>query len=69
MFTVHVRGLTARRGSAKDAAGLYAETERSKLEREQIGPYRFPSHPGAQARGRPTKRSRRLIHKFRGEPL
>lgn len=69
MFTVHVRGLSARRGSAKDAAGLYTETEGSKFNREQLGLYRLPSHPGAQARGRPTKRSRRLIHKFRGEPL
>jgi len=69
MFTVQVQELSARRGSAKDAARLYTETERSKLEREQTGLYRLQPHPGAQARGRPTKRSRRLIHKFRGEPL
>jgi len=69
MFTVHVRELSARRGAAKDAATLYTETERSKLDREQTGPYRLPPHPGARARGRPTKRSRRLIQKFRGEPL
>jgi len=69
MFTVRVQDLGARRGSAKDAARRYIETERSKLDREQTGLYRLQSHPGAQARGRPTKRSRRLIHKFRGEPL
>jgi len=69
MLTVHVQELSARRGSAKDAATLYTETERSKLDREQTWPYRLQPHPGAQARGRPTKRSRRLIHKFRGEPL
>ena len=69
MLTVQVQELSARRCSAKDAARLYTETERSKLEREQTGLYRVQPHPGAQARGRPTKRSRRLIHKFRGEPL
>ena len=69
VFTVHVQELCVRRGSAKDAARLYTETERSKLEREQTGQYRLQPHPGAQARGRPTKRSRRLIHKLRGEPL
>jgi len=69
MFTVHVQELCARRGSAKDAAALYIETESSKFDREQTGLFRVAPHPGAQARGRPTKRSRRLIHKFRGEPL
>jgi ribosome-associated heat shock protein Hsp15 len=68
-FKVYVQDLCARRGSAKDAARLYIETERSKLEREQAGLHRLQPHPGAQAKGRPTKRSRRLIHKFRGEPL
>ncbi|HTO44316.1 MAG TPA: RNA-binding S4 domain-containing protein [Burkholderiales bacterium] len=69
IFTVHVQELSPRRGSSKDAATLYTETERSKVDREQTGLYRPPPHPGAQARGRPTKRSRRLIQKFRGEPL
>jgi len=69
IFTVHIQELSTRRGSAKDAATLYTETERSKVDREQTGLYRPPPHPGAQARGRPTKRSRRLIQKFRGEPL
>jgi ribosome-associated heat shock protein Hsp15 len=69
LFKVRVQELCARRGSAKDAARLYIETEASKLSREQTGLSRLPPHPGAQAKGRPTKRSRRLIHKFRGEPL
>ena len=69
IFTVHIQELSTQRGSAKDAATLYTETERSKVDREQTSLYRPPPHPGAQARGRPTKRSRRLIQKFRGEPL
>ncbi len=69
VFTVHVRELCERRGSATDAARLFIETEDSRRRREQAKLLRIEPHPDAQTKGRPTKRARRLIHKFRGEPL
>jgi ribosome-associated heat shock protein Hsp15 len=65
-FTVRVRALAAKRGSAPQAAVLYEETEDSRQRREQAKLARVPMHPDAQMRGRPTKRVRRLIQKVRG---
>ena len=67
-YTVRVTGLSARRGPAAEAAKLYAETEESKGQREQAKLTRTEQHPDASIKGRPTKRNRRQIHKFRGEP-
>lgn len=68
-FTVLVQQLSARRGSAVDAARLFAETEDSRRRREEAKLSRVDSHPDAHTRGRPTKRARRMIHRLRGEPL
>ncbi|HTS54479.1 MAG TPA: RNA-binding S4 domain-containing protein [Burkholderiales bacterium] len=69
MLTVHIRELSVRRGSATDAARLFIETEESKERRAEAKLLGTEPHPDAHARGRPTKRARRLIHKVRGEPL
>jgi ribosome-associated heat shock protein Hsp15 len=69
MFTVHIQELGARRGSATDAARLFIETEESKQRRADARLLGTDPHPNAHPKGRPTKRARRLIHKFRGEPL
>lgn len=67
-YTVQVAGLSARRGPAVEAAKLYAETEESRRQREQAKLLRTDVHPDAYSKGRPTKRLRRQIHKFRGKP-
>ena len=67
-YTVHVAALSPRRGPATEAAKLYAETDESKRQREQARLLRTDVHPDAYSKGRPTKRARRQIHKFRGEP-
>jgi ribosome-associated heat shock protein Hsp15 len=68
-FEVHVLALSDVRGSAAIAQTLYAETEASKVARQQaaearkLNPEFFPG----PSRGKPSKRDRRLIHSFRGE--
>ena len=70
MFTVLVRGLAERRGSAKEAALLYEETEESREAREvrriQMRDVPVPSYEG---KGRPTKRERRKLERARRRPL
>ena len=56
--TLIVRGAAARRVSAKDAAGLYVETEASIAERERQRELRRLAGP-VNLGGRPTKRDRR----------
>ena len=64
---VTVLGLSIIRGGAPDAALLYAETEMSKLKREQVALAR-DADIGNRERGagRPTKRQQRDIKKFTG---
>jgi len=68
-FVVLVQQLGTRRGPAADAAKLFIETEDSWRRREEAKLSRLDAHPDAHARGRPTKRVRRMIHRLRGEPL
>jgi ribosome-associated heat shock protein Hsp15 len=68
-FTVLVAELGVRRGAAADALKLYIETEDSRRRRDEEKLARVEPHPDAYAKGRPTKRARRIIHKVRGEPL
>ena len=56
--TVIVRGAAERRVSAKEAAGLYEETEQSLAERERQAQLRRLSGPRPTG-ARPTKRDRR----------
>ncbi len=66
-FVVHVRALADKRGSAPVAATLYEETADSRERREQAKLERGATHYDPHVKGRPTKRARRLIHKFKGD--
>lgn len=67
LYVVHIKALSAKRGPAAQAAQLFEETERSKQARAQAR-LEPAAHPDAYIRGRPTKRTRRAMHKVRGEP-
>jgi ribosome-associated heat shock protein Hsp15 len=64
-WEVVVRGLSAQRRGAPEAALLYEETEQSRLRREQAQLTREADHAMRdRGMGRPTKRDRRLIKRF-----
>ncbi len=66
-WTVTVRGLADKRGSATVAATLYEETAESRLERQRrADDRRFARPVGADLGARPTKRDRRRIEELRG---
>lgn len=63
---VVVTGLSEHRRGASEAALLYQETERSELARQQAAEQRKLArslHPTTE--GRPTKKQRRQIHRFK----
>jgi ribosome-associated heat shock protein Hsp15 len=64
-YTVLVRMLSDRRGPATEAVKLYAETEDSKRKRGEARLTRVPAEPTTFIRGRPTKRARRQLDRFR----
>jgi ribosome-associated heat shock protein Hsp15 len=68
-FEVEVLGLSEVRGPAMVAQGLYRETPASKEARAKAAAERKAAGEFAVLRtpGRPTKRDRRLIHRFREE--
>ena len=69
VFGIEVLGLSDVRGPAPVAQALYRETEESKsaraaaAEARKLDPWAAP----LRTPGRPTKRDRRLIHRFRTE--
>ena len=64
-WTVRILALSAVRGPAAHAALLYEETADSRERRDKIRELRRSQpEPVADRRGRPTKRDRRLIHRF-----
>ena len=64
---VVVKGLSEQRGSATIAATLFEETAESRARRERIvAERRAGLHPAHDARGRPTKRDRRMIRRLTG---
>ena len=67
-WTVEVQCVSERRGPASEAALLYREGDESRKKRElMIAMRRAGPQPDADAKGRPTKRDRRLIHRFTGD--
>lgn len=66
-WIVIVRGLNAQRRPALEARLLYEETLESKERREKLAELqRKAPTPGADIKGRPTKRDRRQIRRFGG---
>ena len=66
-WVVEVKALSRQRGPAAQAALLYAEREDSRARRQAaIALRKVQLHPGAGVKGRPTKKDRRLIHRFTG---
>lgn len=62
VFVVGVQGLSDVRGPATVAQQLYAETEESRVQREQARAQRMAERNGYQApETKPDKRARRLI--------
>ena len=62
---VVVRGVSERRGPASIAATLYEETPASKAKREALATQIRSMPAGDWESGRPTKRDRRDIERFR----
>jgi ribosome-associated heat shock protein Hsp15 len=66
-FDVTVQAICGRRGPASEAAGLYEETEASRLKREALAAERRAVRLSEPVQsGRPSKRDRRQIHRFTG---
>ena len=66
-WVVEVKALSRQRGPAAQAALLYAEREDSRARRQAaIALRKAQPHPAAGVKGRPTKKNRRLIHRFTG---
>ena len=64
---VVVRALSERRGPAAEAATLYEETEASRAARERLAiQLRSITHDFTYEKGRPSKKDRRDLHRFRG---
>ena len=69
VWDVAVTGIADRRGSAADAATLYRETDASRAAREERAAPCDATTPRRRAHpGRPTKRERRRLEDFLGEP-
>ncbi len=65
VWTVHVRGLSEQRRPAPEARLLFEETPESVAERaRQSELRRMAPMPGADLRGRPSKRAGRQIRRF-----
>jgi ribosome-associated heat shock protein Hsp15 len=66
-WVVEVKALSRQRGPAAQAALLYTEHEDSRARRQAaLAVRKSQPHPAAGAKGRPTKKDRRLIHRFTG---
>jgi ribosome-associated heat shock protein Hsp15 len=67
-WIVRVLGLSDKRGPAVEARKLYQETDASRTERERrIDIRRMGADPSSELKGRPTKKDRRDLDRFRGE--
>lgn len=67
-WTVSVLALSDRRGPAPVARLLYSEDPESQAAREKrMETRQWVADPGSAIKGRPTKRDRRLIHRFKDQ--
>jgi ribosome-associated heat shock protein Hsp15 len=67
-WDVAVTGIAGRRGSAADAATLYRESDASRAVREERAARARDDAASPRHPGRPTKRERRRLEDFLGEP-
>lgn len=68
LWTVRVVQLSDKRGSATVARALYTEDEASRAQREaQVALRKFAADPAQERHGRPTKRERRQLERWRDE--
>ena len=64
-WTVVVKETVRQRGPASEAQQLYSETEESRQRREAVSAQLKLEHPPEfSASGRPSKKDRRMIHRF-----
>lgn len=67
-WLVTVRALSDKRGPATEARELYEEDAESAAKRaEQVEKRKAYGHPGADREGRPTKRDRRQLERWRDD--
>ena len=64
-WKLEVRAMAARRGPASEAALLYIEGEESRVRRETMIAMRKSGPQTVVHEGRPTKRDRRLLERFK----
>lgn len=65
-WIVRVEGLSDKRGAAPVARTLYSENEASRLKREEQAALRkLAAEPTQDRHGRPTKRERRQLERWR----
>jgi len=66
-YVIKVLGLSNKRGSATMAQKLYRETEESRKQREVVAERSKAQPQPFYTKGRPTKRDRRNIERFRSD--
>ena len=73
-YQLTVQALSERRGPPAQAQLLYQESEESQRAREELAERMaldrataLPPVPGERAKGRPTKRDRRQLSRFKGD--